>query len=141
MADGSTLEAALVYTSATDNLTLFKINPDASHTSFAYIPISKNELKLGQSIIAIEGKDKNTVSFGRVTSVNTRTEKDARGSDIKVAYSIGSDISGEGEIQGGPLLNLSGELVGIKSSTDELILPRGMYIGEIPLRKILEKAK
>ena len=140
MADGSVLEATHVYTSPLENLTLFKIRPDAIHTSFAFMSISKNELKLGQSVIAIEGKDKNAVSVGRITTLNTRTEKDAKGSDIKVMYSVGSDI-GDGEIQGGPLLNLNGELVGVKSSTDELILPRGVYIGEIPLRKILEKAK
>lgn len=141
MADGSVLEATPVYTSTSENLTLFKLRPDATHTSFAFLSISKNELKLGQSIIALEGKDKNTANVGRISTINTRTEKDAKGSDIKVIYSVGTDIPGEGEIQGGPLVNLSGELVGIKSSTDELILPRGVYIGEIPLRRILEKAK
>ncbi|MDB5266507.1 MAG: hypothetical protein JWN89_322 [Parcubacteria group bacterium] len=139
--DGTTLPATVSAISEDDNLALFKIKGDPSHTNnFKFIAFSPNELKLGQTIIAVEGRDKNTVGIGRVVSISSRTEKDAKGNDLKVPYAIDTDLS-SGEIQGSPLFNLSGELVGIKTSTVDLIVPAGLYTSSIPMKRVVDKAK
>jgi len=142
LADGSTLPATIVKEDDVSGLTTFQVKADAAHAGgFNFINISKNDLKLGQSVIAVEGQDKNTVGIGRVTSLDTHTEKDAKGADIKVIHAIETDISGTNEIQGSPLLNLSGELVGLKSSSPDLTLPMGVYTSLIPIRAIIDKSK
>ncbi len=141
LADGTTLPATVSAISEDDNLTLFRIKPDPAHVnSFKFITFSPNELKLGQTIIAVEGRDKNTVGIGRVLSISSRTEKDAKGNDLKVPYTVDTDI-GSGEIQGSPLFNLSGELVGIKTSSADLVVPSGLYTTSIPMKRVVDKAK
>jgi S1-C subfamily serine protease len=140
LADGTTLPATLVHTNNTDHLATFRIKPDPAHTNnFKFIQLSQNDLRLGQTVIADEGRDKNTVGIGRVLSVNSRTEKDAKGADIRVVYEVQTDINPLGEIQGSPLFNLSGELVGIKTSAEDLTIPEDMYTTLVPIRRILEK--
>lgn len=142
LADGTVLSATLVTTSAEDHLALFKINPDDAHTNnFPFIAVSKNDLKLGQSVIALEGKDKNSVAVGRVTSLNTYTETEADGTSVKIPYAVVTDISSVGETEGGPLLNLSGELVGLKTSNEDLTIPKGIYTTLDPIIRIIDKAK
>lgn len=140
--DGTSLPATIVRISEAENLALFKIAPDAAHTNnFKYTPLSQNELKLGQSVISVEGREKNSVGIGRVLAINSRIEKDAKGADFKVSFSVDTDINPDGEIQGGPLFNLSGELVGIKTSSADLSIPKGTYTTLIPMRRVVEKAK
>lgn len=133
--DGSVLPATLLQYNENDNLVLFRIKPDQAHVTFRFAPISTTDLKLGQTIIALLGRDKNSIAIGRVTSSSQRTEKDA-----KVTYSVMTDINPANEIQGSPLFNLSGELVGLKTSLDDLSIPDGTYTTSIPLKKTLEKA-
>lgn len=141
-ADNSTLTASVAYVSDTDNLAIFKINPDASHQAgFSPLVLSTNDLKLGQSVIAVEGREKNTVGVGRVTEVNTRTEKDSKDADIRVVYSVSTDLDATSEIQGSLLLNLSGELVGIKSSNNDLIVPAHVYTSVTPMKRTIDKVK
>lgn len=116
LSDGSTLSASVVAVSNSGNMALFKINPDSAHSGgFTAMPISKIALKLGQTVVAIEGKSTNAVDVGRALSIDTNAGK------------ITTDITPAGEIQGGPLLNLSGDLVGIKTSNVDLTLPASVY--------------
>jgi S1-C subfamily serine protease len=140
LADGTSLSASLLETDDTDHLALFKISPDQAHTNnFRFVPVAANDLKLGQTVIAIEGREKNSIGIGRVLALNTRTEKDTKGSDVRVLYSVTTDINPLGEIQGSPLLDLRGELVGIKSSTDDLIVPQNLYTTLVPIHRLLQK--
>ena len=127
LSDGSVLTATVKYVDDINNLVTFQIKPDSTHSSFSAITLSKNDLKLGQSAIAVEGKDKNTVGIGRATALNTST--------------VVTDIGPVGEIQGSPLLNLSGELVGLKSSNIDLTLLPGVYTSLGPIKKAIENSK
>jgi len=116
LSDGSTLPASVVAVSNSGNIALFKINPDAAHaTGFSPIALSKTPLKLGQTVIVIEGKSNNAIDVGRTLSLNAN------------AGQITTDISPSGEIQGGALLDLSGDLVGLKTSNTDLTLPPSVY--------------
>ncbi|KND48859.1 MAG: hypothetical protein AB200_00310 [Parcubacteria bacterium C7867-005] len=137
LADGTVLQANIVRMSEEDNLALFRITPDIAHTNnFDFISVSDSELKLGQTAIAIQGMEKNTIGIGRIMSVNYRNE-----ADTKTLYSVDTDISSINEIQGSPLFNLSGELVGIKTSYDDLSVPRGAYTTSVPMSAIVELAQ
>jgi hypothetical protein len=112
LADGTTFPAV----STTGNMTLFKINADSAHASgFAAITLSKTALKLGQAVVAIEGKTTNAVDVGRTLSVDANAGK------------ITTDITPASEIQGGALVNLSGDLVGLKTSNADLTIPASTY--------------
>jgi hypothetical protein len=142
LADGSTLPATVSYVSDTDNLAIFKINPDTNHQNgFTPIVISSKDLQLGQTIIAIEGRDKNAVGIGRVVTLNTRTSKNAKGADINITYSVMTDLDPTNEIQGSMLLNLSGELVGIKSSNNDLVVPAKIYTTIAPIQSAIGNVK
>ncbi|MBX4199883.1 serine protease [Candidatus Parcubacteria bacterium] len=140
LADGSMLDADINFVSEADNLVLFKIHTDPNHKTFTPIPLSQGDLKLGQSVIALEGKDKNAVAVGRVLSLDTREEANAKGEKNSITYAVDTDIT-SGETQGGALLNLSGELVGIKSSLSDLTLPKGTYSSILPVRRLITQAK
>lgn len=142
LSDGTVLSANLIGADPDNHLAVFKIIPDAEHADkFHFVAPSKNELKLGQSVIAVQGKEKNSVSVGRVVSINSHTEKDESGADIKVQYSVMTDLSPSSETQGGPLLNLSGELVGLKTSNEDLTLPKSLYTTVVPILRIIEKSR
>ncbi|MFZ2048999.1 MAG: serine protease [Minisyncoccia bacterium] len=142
LADGSILPAIVAYVSDTERLAVFKIVLDTNHQNgLTPISFSSKELQLGQSVIAMEGREKNVVGIGRVTGLNTRTEKNSKGVDVTVPYSVETDIDPTNEIQGSLLLNLSGELVGIKTSNDDLIVPARVYTAISPIRQAIEKTK
>ena len=137
LSDGTTLPATFVKTSDEDHLTLFKVKTDENRSSFPFVSLSKGDLKLGQSVISVGGREKNSVAVGRVLSFNSHTEKDNKGNDMRIIHSVVTDI--DGETFGAPLLNLSGELVGIKSSNEDLTITKGLYTSIIPIRSIIER--
>jgi S1-C subfamily serine protease len=116
LSDGSTLPASVVAVSNSGNMALFKINLDSAHSAgLTAISFSKSALKLGQTVIAIEGKSTNAIDVGRATSIDQNAGK------------VTTDITPAGEVQGGPLLDLSGDLVGLKTSNADLTLPASVY--------------
>ncbi len=114
--DGSTLPAILTKIGESGSMALFKIQADdAKLRSLTALSVSTIDPKLGQTVIAIEGIDKNEVAVGRVLSLDA-----GLGSAM-------TDIIPAKETQGGALLNLSGELVGLKTSNADLTLPASSY--------------
>lgn len=142
LSDGSVLGAGVAYQSDTDNLVLFRIDPDAAHKDkFPAVALSTNNLKLGQTIILLSGRNKNSVYINRVISSDVRGEKDAKGQDVSVVYAVETDTLASSEISGAPIVNLSGELVGIKSPNADLTTTTGTYTTIFPIRHLIEKAK
>ena len=76
------------------------------YTFYSAILGSAESLKLGQTIIALSGKTSNNVSIGRV-------------SELPATGKIITDISNNKSNLGGPLLNLSGEIVGLEKTAEE----------------------
>ena len=138
LADGTTLPATIVHINDTDNIATFQIQPDSTHNNnFPTIALAQNNLKLGQTVIGIEGQNKNSVQVGRATSLDTRKAQDSKGNNVIVTYAVETDIRGSTETAGAPLLNLSGELIGIKGSQADTTLVAGTYITLAPIIDIL----
>jgi S1-C subfamily serine protease len=88
-----------------------------------FIPVvlgDSDSLKLGQSLIAVGGQDRNNVALGIASSLITKDEAPAPTANQILAkdvvahvVSIETDISSRGVASGGVLLNLSGEVVGL----------------------------
>ena len=139
--DGTSLNAHSLNTGPDNNLGVFKIDLDQSIKTFSPVIFSPNEPKLGQTVISLQGSEKNSVALGRVLGIQTKEEKNADDEIINVAYSMKTDISLAGEIPGSPLFNLSGELIGIKSSNNDLSLSAGIYSTVIPINRVITEAR
>ena len=103
-----------------EQIALLKIkNDEKNPTIFSKVSISKNDLKLGQTVIYIGGETKNAISTGIVSSLSV---KEIKSTDNSTSTPTQAEIStietsiSSNFISGGLLLNLSGELVGIKST-------------------------
>lgn len=90
-----------------DGLTTNTFNP-------AHFADSK-KIKLGQSVISLSGKDSDTVSTGIVTSIETSMEGEAEVNSI-----IDTSVNESKVLTGSILLNLQGEIIGVKISGDPL---------------------
>ena len=111
--DGTTYPMTKVGSSDEEGLTFFKITKDQKQSvSASPAIISTGNVQLGQSAIAIEGEEKNTVSIGRIVSVDQNSQN---AKEIRV---IRTDISGVGKVYGAPALNLSGEVIGLRVSLE-----------------------
>lgn len=129
LADGSKVGARVVSRSTDQNLAIFKLTSNKPEDVYIPIPLSQKDPRLGQTIVAFEGKTDKAVAVGRVSSLITNTE-----GDTKSIKSVSTDIPSRGETAGGPLVSLSGELMGIKSSAVDLTVPPGIYTALGPIR-------
>jgi hypothetical protein len=112
------LDISIVRAVSGEQIALLKIkNDDKNPITFSKVSISNNDLKLGQTVIYIGGETKNTVATGIVSSLSTKeiksssTSTPAQTKISAIETSISSNFT-----NGGLLLNLSGDLVGIKSN-------------------------
>jgi S1-C subfamily serine protease len=124
LSDGTQLPAVFVAASDTGSMSLFKITANETELkSLVPMTFSKTDPKLGQTVIAVKGKE--SIAVGRVLSLDSN------------AGDATTDISASGEIAGGALLNLSGELVGLKTSNADLTLPASSYTVVSPLARFI----
>ncbi|MFA5935174.1 MAG: serine protease [Candidatus Paceibacterota bacterium] len=82
--------------------------------------VSNSNLKLGQSVVYIGGESKNIVDIGIISGINTKDIKDQNNISSStvdtIITSVETTIPSKDFISGGLLLNLTGELVGIKTT-------------------------
>ena len=82
------------------------------YTFYTVVLGNSDTLKIGQSLVAISGKESNAASIGRVFQLTY-------GDDKKTVTKITSDLKVSRVNQGSPILNLSGEVVGMELSLSE----------------------
>lgn len=112
-ADGSSFSMTVVGIDEPNKLAFFKIAKDPKLSIQADpVTIGTAQTQLGQSIVALDGQEKNTVSIGRVTGL-PQTQ-----SEPKDIIAIETDISSQATVLGMPLINLSGEIVGIRNEVN-----------------------
>ena len=116
-AKGDLIDLSIVRSITGEQIALLKINDDKNLSGFSKASVSSDNLKLGQTVVYIGGETKNTVATGIVSSLSTKDVKidDTSTSTKTVISSIETSIN-TNFIPGGLLLDLSGELVGIKST-------------------------
>jgi len=100
------------------NTTYLETLKDSSAYDF-HTPVTTNSdsIQLGQTVIAIGGKNKNQVNIGRIASVNLAEPENPAtlpANPTKSVISIQTDTFINDDVSGAMLLNLSGELVGIE---------------------------
>ncbi len=107
----------------------------------AFSPVSfsdSNSLKLGQTVIAWGGQSQNSVSTGIISSLGQASQNSTTGTTTKSSeiIAMNTNISLTDSVSGGPLLNLYGEVVGIRVSINILekynFLPSNILKQEIP---------
>lgn len=124
--DNTAHPARVVKVSDTGNLVLLKVETDEAYlSSLSVIKLSDSDPKLGQTVIAMQGAVENAVAVGRVLSQNVEQN------------TVLTDIDPITETPGGALLNLTGELIGLKSSNPDLTMPPSIYLGASSLREFI----
>ncbi|MDD4803841.1 MAG: serine protease [Candidatus Pacebacteria bacterium] len=119
--DGKNRELTILRTVSGEEVALLKIKEDSKNpiTLPKVSLISNGNLKLGQSVVYIGGESKNMIGTGIISAINTKEVKDQKNASSTintVITSIETTILSKDLISGGLLLNLSGELVGIKTT-------------------------
>jgi S1-C subfamily serine protease len=110
--DGKTYPAGKVLTDSENGLVFIKtVLPQNESPKYIFYPATfgnSDSLKIGQSLVAISGKDSNAASIGRIFQL-------IFGEDKKTIKNIISDIKISNSHFGSPVLNLSGEVVGLEA--------------------------
>jgi hypothetical protein len=100
-------------------IALLRMSSSSDEKSMNLFKVSiatSTDVKLGQTVIYIGGEKQNEIATGIVSNINTRNVQIANSTSTKaVISSIETSISSD-FIPGGLLLNLSGQLIGIKST-------------------------
>lgn len=107
--DGKIYSSGKVFVSG--NLIFIKTdlpqNEKGKYTFYPAIFGNSDILKVGQSLVAISGRDSNAVSIGRIFQLKFNADK-------KTVENIFSDIKVSKAHLGSPVLNLSGEVIGLE---------------------------
>lgn len=127
MSDGTEFALSLQNLDKSTNFILFKIvqqekiENGKTLPAHTFIPASfgDKEPKLGQTLTSLGGEVNNSVSVGRVVSLDMK-ESGTGTTTVKYLVNINTDISGGNLLSGSPIFNLSGDVVGIKLSLDAL---------------------
>jgi S1-C subfamily serine protease len=110
--DGRLYSIGKVFIDNEDGLAFIKAavppNENPKYTFYPTVFGDSNGLKIGQTLVAISGKDSNAASIGRIFQLTF-------GDDKKTVKRILSDIKVSSSHFGSPVLNLSGEVVGIEA--------------------------
>ncbi len=109
--DGSTTPATFVKEDIANRVVVFRLEalPDGALTAAS---ISDNPSQLGQTVVAIEGDAANAVAIGRVLNLSGEGEGQA-------ARVIETDIRSDRRTPGAILVNLSGGVLGFRTSEVE----------------------
>ncbi len=115
--DGKKYSAGKVLIDKEDKLIFIKTaipkNENPKYTFYPVIFGNSNKLKIGQTLIAISGRNSNAASVGRIFQLIFDNN------NKKTVESIISDIKISKSHFGSPALNLSGEVVGIEAPFNE----------------------
>lgn len=115
-ADGKTYSAGKAHVDNDNDLVFFNTGvPVSESPKYTFYPAvfgDSDTLKVGQTLVAISGRETNAVSIGRVYQLEFASDK-------KTVTKILSDITLSRSLSGSPIINLSGEVVGLEGSVAE----------------------
>lgn len=111
--DGKIYPSVKIFSDKDNGLMFIKTGVVQSETAkYVFYPVTfgnSDNLKIGQSLVALSGRDSNAASIGRVFQLKF-------GEDKKTVTNIFSDIKVSKVHLGSPALNLSGEVMGLEAS-------------------------
>jgi S1-C subfamily serine protease len=96
-----------------------KTTENTKISSYVFTPatLSDQEPKLGQTLTSLGGEVNNSVSVGRVVSLDTK-ESGTGTSTVKYLSNINTDLPTTNLVDGSPVFNLSGEVVGVELASN-----------------------
>lgn len=110
--DDKTISAGRAYVDSAHGLVFIQAPLQKNDTSkYTFYPATfgnSDLLKIGQTLVAISGKESNAASIGRIRQLDMSEDK-------KTIQSIISDIPITRSSPGSPAINLSGEIVGMEA--------------------------
>ncbi|MEK9132042.1 MAG: serine protease [Patescibacteria group bacterium] len=132
--DGKHMLLSPVASDEESNSVLFQAikDPNAKQTT-TFVPATLGDsdtLKLGQSVISVSGKEQNSIAMGIVASLIPKVDASGK----KSIGTIETDTNLSGNILGSFLLDLSGNIVGIKGSIDSNSDSRNVYVSINPIK-------
>ncbi|MFA6269911.1 MAG: serine protease [Candidatus Paceibacterota bacterium] len=113
--DGKSYPSGKVFVDNVNGLVFIKTNVPQSDAKYTFYPTTfgdSDSLKIGQTLVAISGRDSNAASIGRVFQLSFATDK-------KTVTNILSDIKVSKSHFGSPILNLTGEVIGLEAPVGE----------------------
>lgn len=123
--DGKSYDAKVLAIDPTNDIAIIKIDiKDAPHLDFA----DSNNLQLGQHVIAIGnslGQYQNTVTAGIISGIGRSITAGGAGEQEQLDGVIQTDAAINSGNSGGPLLDLTGKVIGINTAMDQ----QGQSIG------------
>jgi S1-C subfamily serine protease len=122
MSDGVELRLVPTGVEKQTNFIVFKAQqPEKIDTKNPYVftptTFSDSDLKLGQTVTSLGGDIANAVAVGRVSSLVMK-DLTVGTTTSKFLSSIETDLSSKDLVDGSPAFNLSGDVVGIKLTSD-----------------------
>lgn len=115
LSDGSEYPVVPVGADKKTDFLLFKIQSAKGFAGLVPVSLAAGDLQLGQSVIVLGGESTNSVDVGRVASFTYR-ETEVGTTTVKAISGIVTDTSSENVVSGSLLFNLSGNLVGVRTS-------------------------
>ncbi|MBA3732817.1 hypothetical protein H0W91_00365 [Patescibacteria group bacterium] len=120
--DGTELPLTPVGENKSTTFILFRAGQEKSPKGpYVFVPAVITEIppKLGQTIIGLGGLVTNSVSVGRIVSLDMK-ESGIGSTTVEYLSSIDTDLPSKDLIHGSPLFDLSGNVVGIKTTGEGL---------------------
>ena len=120
MSDGTVMPLIAIAGDRKSDIGFFQVKLSASSSATTFFPVSFSSTmtQLGQSVIIIGGETNNTVSVGRITSINTKdSTKDTATSTPSQITSFSSDAVPSTPVSGAPVFSLAGEFIGMSLSS------------------------
>jgi S1-C subfamily serine protease len=114
--DGKIYPAGKVFVDGKNGLVFLRTNVSQNESpKYTFYPAvfgDSDGLKIGQTLIAINGRDSNAASIGRIYQLTFEEDK-------KTVINIFSDVKISKSHLGSPALNLTGEVIGLEASFGE----------------------
>ncbi len=131
--DSKLHDLSILRSNSDERVALLKIKETGTSTvKFDKVQISNQKLQLGQTVVYIGGDIKNAVATGIVSSVNTKDTTNASSTETTTKIvSVETTVPSKNLVSGGLLLNLSGELVGIKTDLSNNLFSPTSYITDV----------
>lgn len=142
MNDGKKFDAKVIARDPVLDLAIIKI----TGSGFPYLPFGNSDaLQIGQNVIAIGNalaEFRNTVSLGIVSGLSrTIVASDMRGNSESLDQLIQTDAAINQGNSGGPLLNLSGEVIGVNVAVASGAENIGFAISGNSVKSVVESVK
>lgn len=143
MSDGTELVLSPIGVDKNTNIIIFRaVQPEKAEKPYVFSPsmLSDTEPKLGQTLVSIGGNETNSIAVGRVSFFNIK-ESTVGTTTTKYVSGIDMDIIAKDIVSGSPLINLSGDIVGLSllGGSSKSFIPISMIKKEIAILNELTK--